>query len=160
MAARHVSDDGSTRRFALVAALSAFPATALLHHLIFFRSQCMLNPFGPEYTPDVIRAWLVADPSPGWAAAAALTLFRMGRERRTVRAATTWFVIAFLPVTVWLWDLPFTGRVICTRFHDGLSPLRTFHLYALGVAVWLALALHAGRARQRARRVDESPRPG
>ena len=52
------------RRWVLLCGLAYFPIAAILHHGVFFRSTCMLNPFGPDYSLDTLAHWLSNDPSP------------------------------------------------------------------------------------------------
>ena len=47
----------STRLWAIACALLTLPFAAILHHAVFFRPTCMLNRFGPEYTPDGAWIW-------------------------------------------------------------------------------------------------------
>jgi hypothetical protein len=39
------------------------------------------------------------------------------------------FAIATIPLSLWIWDIPFTGRIICRLGHDGRSPVNTHDLY-------------------------------
>src|SRR5688500_19641679 len=52
--------------WALCCAANVIPLTAALHHAVFFRPSCILNPAdygGADYTWPVIRGWLAHDPS-------------------------------------------------------------------------------------------------
>lgn len=133
----------SSRRWPWLAALLVFPVTAILHHAIFFRPTCILNPFGPDYDWATITTWLRADPSLPYGIAVAGLTYLAGRLAPAVqpwleRAAAA-FLLAFLPLTVWLWDIPGAGRVICHHFHDGRLGLHSRHLYVLGAVVFLGL---------------------
>lgn len=127
-------------RWPLLAGLLVFPFTAILHHLVFYRPTCILNPFGADYTPRVVVAWLRNDPSLIWASAAAITVYMIGQSAPRVRPwiahAAGAFLIGFLPLTIWIWDIPGTGRTICYHFHDGRAGIHTRHLYLLGAAVF------------------------
>jgi hypothetical protein len=39
-------------------------------------------------------------------------------EREKVRTAALIFFIAFMPFSVWIWDIPGSGMFICHHFHD------------------------------------------
>jgi hypothetical protein len=54
---------------------------------------------------------------------------------------------AFLPLTLYLWDIPFSGRVICRSLHDaqpvlGGFHMRTAYLYAWGAAAYVATLVY------------------
>jgi len=102
-----------------VSALAVVPITAVLHNRVFFRGMCMLNRIGPDYTLPTIKFWLWLDPSLpiaiGWAA----VILVAGMQWAWVRSSVSLSVIATIPLTLWVWDIPFTGRSICHAFHDG-----------------------------------------
>ena len=56
--------------------------------------------------------------------------------------------LSFLPLSIWIWDIPFSGRYICSNFHDaqvmiaGVIPLTTKYFYALGIVLYLALTAY------------------
>lgn len=129
------------RRWVAVCALNIIPLTAILHHLAFFRPTCILNNFGHDYTPAVILNWLSHDPSLPIAVALVIILYFIGRRFEAMRVPALVFFFAFLPLSVWIWDIPFTNRVICYSFHDGRGWLRSKHLYIFGTAVWLIVTL-------------------
>jgi hypothetical protein len=147
--------------WAVECALLAIPLAAIFHHAVFFRPTCMLNPFGPEYTPHVLAVWLASDPSLPLALLAAAGVFVLGLRPKLV-AIRSWvpaFVIAFVPLSLWIWDVPFAGRPICTCCHDGrwivpvLGAVRTKHMYALGLLTFVGLSfvrIWLDRARKRA----------
>ena len=141
---------------------NVLPIAAALHHVVFYRPSCMLNPFGADYTPTVVRDWLVRDPSLPWALALSLFVYVAGKRFAWVRAAAAPVFLSFLPLTVWIWDIPFAGRVICDHFHDnkvrlpeglpGGSTLGTRHFYVLGLliyALFLPVVLLLARRRGR-----------
>ena len=110
--------DGSAH-WRAVALLMLFPITAVLHHLVFFPGMCMLNRIGPDYTLPTIAMWLSRDPSLPLAVVLALLLLVAGERWPRVRRVTAPALIATIPLTLWVWDIPFTSRIICDSFHDG-----------------------------------------
>lgn len=122
-------------------ALNILPLTAILHNRIFFRSMCILNEFGSDYTRAVIMNWLTHDPSLPVAMALVIGLYFVGRKFAAVQVPALVFFFAFLPLSVWIWDIPFTNRVICQSFHDGRSVITSKVLYIFGPASWLAVVL-------------------
>ena len=136
------SDEVRPTTWKLYCFLLVIPFTAIFHHVIFFRPTCMLNPFGKSYADiAVISKWLVNDPSIYCAALAFVFVFFLGKKSKLVISLSRSFFLAFLPLSFWIWDIPFTGRVICDNFHDdqimifGSVPLRTRYFYMLGVAL-------------------------
>lgn len=123
--------------------LLVLPFAAILHHAVFYRGMCMLNRFGPDYIPNVVHRWLVHDPSLWCAAGMAMLLYWASAPRaRTIIVA---FLVGFLPLTVWIWDVPFLGRPICHCCHDGrlvlpvLGRIRSMHVYALSFSLFFAI---------------------
>jgi hypothetical protein len=143
------------RRWGVIAALSFIPWTALLHHALFFRPTCMLRYFGSEYSPSVVLTWLARDPSPYVAALLAAGLYVAGKRVAALRPWTLAFLIAFAPLSLWIWDIPFSGRAICKHMHDGKSGIRTRYLYVMGAVLWLFIGRRLARTRTR---TDELPR--
>jgi hypothetical protein len=125
----------------LVALLTTIPIAAVFHHAIFFRPTCMLNYFGADYHFDVILGWLRNDPSLPLAIVVAIVVWVTGIYRPQIRVWAASFVIVFIPLSIWIWDIPFTGRVICGTFHDGRTWIHTRHLYLLGIVLWIPVAL-------------------
>jgi hypothetical protein len=117
---------------------SIFPIAAALHNLVFRRSMCMLNLIGPDYDASTIITWLDEDPSLPWAIVltAAMSYAVTKWPAMRLPAILIWF--SFLPITLWIWDIPFTGRFICHRFHDGRSPIHSRHLYELSLLIYFA----------------------
>ncbi len=128
----------SLRRSSFVL-LITIPLTAIFHHLIFYPPTCILNLFGPDYYFDVVRLWLQNDPSFPIAFVLALIAWLIARRFVQIRSWSVAFILAFLPLSVWIWDIPFTGRLICHALHDGKSFIHTRHLYMIGAAAWLSL---------------------
>jgi len=124
--------DRARRRWSLICTALAATFTALFHHGWFFRSTCMLNDFGPDYRLDVLARWLSHDPSLLLGVLCALAVYGAGVRQPRLRPLALAFVLAFLPLSLWVWDVPFAGRPICASLHDGNIALRGFHLWALG----------------------------
>ena len=129
--------------WASACAVAAIPLTAILHHSLFFKHTCMLNPFGSDYTPDVTWKWLTHDPSWVCALAIEVLVFFIGRRAAWVKILVAPLFSAFLPLSLWIWDIPFSDRFICRHFHDGYltltggNPITTKYFYALGVVLYL-----------------------
>ena len=127
----------------VAAALTFVPVTAILHHRVFSKPHCMTNLLSSM--PLFLR-WIETDASP-WigllvAVAACVIVSRQPRLRFLAAA----FPIAFFPLSLWIWDIPGTS-VICPRFHDGKIGLRSWHLYLLGVILYLPIAWLLSRAK-------------
>src|SRR5688572_13472762 len=74
--------------WALCCAANVIPLTAALHHAVFFRPSCILNPSdygGNDYTWPVIRGWLAHDPSLPAAVGLTVVAFLIGTKLRWVR---------------------------------------------------------------------------
>jgi hypothetical protein len=106
-----------------------FPLTAVLHHAFFYNPTCILNNFGQDYTLRVVMLWLRSDPSPWLALLGAMGTFALSLYSPAFRLAALAFAIATIPLSLWIWDIPFTGRIICRLGHDGRSPVNTHDLY-------------------------------
>jgi hypothetical protein len=106
-------------------ALCVLPLTAILHHVVFYRPQCIFSPI------EDVGLWLLRDPSLPYAALVVVALWGIVTEDLARR-----FFLAFLPLTVWLWDIPFTGRFVHRTMHDGRWQVggvvvHTHHVYVL-----------------------------
>jgi hypothetical protein len=138
-----------------------FPFTAMLHHAIFFRPTCMLNPVGLEYDGPTIGRMLTRDPSIWIAFAAAVSVCLIGLRFRSAafRGWVPAFLIAFLPLTLWIWDIPLMNRPICRWGHDGhivlplIGPFHTRYLYMFGTLVFVGILLVRARIPGRTRRI-------
>lgn len=134
--------DRNRPEWRFVCVLLVIPVTAILHHVVFHRPTCMLNNFGEAYyIPSVLFEWLSGDPSLPWAIVASVTVYHVGKNSSTIRWLTAPIFIAFLPLSLWIWDIPLTGRVICDHFHDDQlvffdHPMRTRYLYLFGLSVY------------------------
>jgi hypothetical protein len=128
--------------------LLVIPFTAVLHHAVFFRPTCMLNHFNAtDYNLDGLRLWLSGDPSLYVALVVAAIVWFAGRRLEFVRLLAAPFWISFLPFSIWIWDIPGSGRLICKLCHDGrvVLPLldltvRTRHLYLVGIVAYAVLS--------------------
>jgi len=127
--------------WALFALLTTFPLTAIFHHAIFYRPTCILNSFGSDYRTEVILLWLQNDPSLLFAVLGASSIWITGLYRTQFQYWIIAFLITFLPLSIWVWDIPFTDRLICHLFHDGKTPLHARHLYLLGITLWIPTAI-------------------
>jgi hypothetical protein len=136
---------GSELRWRLVCAAAVLPLSAILHHVVFFPKTCMLNPFWKGGDGAWLRL-LGHDPALPVAFFLALLLFGLGRALPAVRSHVALFGVAFAPLALWLWDLPFSERVIHAHLHDlrvvvhGVA-LQSRHFYALGVVLYVGLLL-------------------
>jgi hypothetical protein len=115
---------------------SFFPLTAVLHHAIFYRPTCILNNFGPEYTLPVVAGWLSSDPSPYLALIGAFAVFALALYYPALRLAVLAALMATLPLTIWIWDIPFTGRIVCQLGHDGRAMINSQDLYIFAAIVF------------------------
>jgi len=110
-----------------IALACLFPFTAVLHHAFFYHPTCMLNNFGADYTLRVVANWLHSDASPYLGLLGAISTFALP----IFEIAALAFAIVTIPLSLWIWDIPFTGRLICRLGHDGRLTLNTFDLYIL-----------------------------
>ena len=137
----------------LLALGSFFPLTAIFHHAVFYRPTCILNNFGPEYTLAVVTGWLSSDPSPYIALIGGLAVFALVLYYPALRLAVLAFLIATIPLTIWIWDIPFTGRIVCRLGHDGRAMINSQDLYIFAaiffmpIWYWLWRNWSAGAAR-------------
>lgn len=125
----------------VVSVLTCLPLTAILHHAVFYRPTCMLNPFGPDYNAETIAKWLQNDPSLAIALCITAVIWLAGVWLPPIRRWVVGFLIAFLPLSIWIWDIPFTGRHVCNLLHDERTPLRTRHLYLFGMVTWVPVVM-------------------
>lgn len=137
----------STKRWLILCSLLVIPFSAIFHHAIFYRPTCMLNPFGKAYyLTSVLYAWLSRDPSLPWAIVAAVIVYHSGKRYPIIKLFAAPIFISFLPLSLWIWDIPFTSRFICAHFHDERllilgHPMKTRHLYFFGVIIYAAFSI-------------------
>jgi len=132
-------------------ALLVLPGAAVLHHALFFPRTCMWVPFeGDDSRAADVRRLVCEDGSLSWAIALAAGTYRLGEWRPGMRRLFTPLVPGLLPVTLWLWDLPFTRRALCEHLHDGKltvsgHSVRTAHVYVLSAGLYVALLARGWR---------------
>ena len=138
----------SPRSWAAQCVALFFPVTAILHHAVFFPRTCMLNPTGAlEYAPTVVGRMLTHDASWALGMVAAVGVWLLGRRVPTIQRLVPPFLIGFIPLTLWIWDIPFADRPICTGGHDGrlvvpvIGHVGTRHVYALCIFIFALLML-------------------
>jgi len=104
----------------------------------------MLAPFGDESLFTYLT-WLSRDPSLPWAIICAAVAYKAAESTPWLKGLVPPFLIGFAPLSIWIWDIPMSGRMICRSFHDNklilplLGPLHSRHLYLLGTIVWLGI---------------------
>lgn len=151
-----IGEPADRRWWTLTCILLVLPLGAIAHHAVFYHGQCMLNPFkGSDYSdPSTLWAWISRDPSLPWAIVLAFSTYFVGRSCSMVKLLAACFLVAFLPLSLWIWDIPFTGRYI-EQFHDsrlqvlGLTVMSR-HFYELGMLLFAGLAGLALLKRSRA----------
>ncbi len=140
-------DAGDRLAWRFIALLLVVPLTAIVHHLVFFERQCMFNSFGPRYDAATILAWLRGDPSPYVGLGLAGVVYVAGLRVPAIQWGSLALLIATLPLSLWIWDLPLGDRPICRLAHDGRSPIQGRHLYLLALFLWPIVALWLRTAR-------------
>jgi hypothetical protein len=116
--------------------LLVLPLTALIHYALLSH-RCMLNLFGDDYNPATLWLLFRSDPSLPWAIVILVVVYRLGKPSPGLRRIAAPAFLASLPLTVWLWDIPGTGRYICHHFHDGrVIPMLGFALSTKYVAAF------------------------
>ena len=126
-------------------AASVIPLTAAFHHLVFDKSRCILETHGRDYNLASVRDLFLKDPSLPWAIVAMVVVYRVGKKFRALRTAVVPAFCASLLFSLWLWDIPFSGRAIHRHWHDkhlllpaGI-PLSTKLFYILSLIFYLLL---------------------
>lgn len=159
IAARRSPRREAPRGWKALCVAALLPYTAILHHAVFYHQECMLNSFGADYTPAVVLQWLSRDPSLMTAIGLAMLTYRVGLRWPALRQLLPPLLLACLPLSLWVWDVPFSGRVICHTLHDlrpllpGGVPLRGAHFYAFAGAGYPALLLLGRHFSRRSKRV-------
>ena len=125
------------------------PFGAMLHNALFYYPTCMLKPFGEDYyIGSVFFKWLSRDPSLPWAIVVALCVYHFGKRYQKIKIFAAPIFISFLPLSLWIWDIPFTGRFICDYFHDskvllfGDYPLKSRYFYIIGIITYISFLVH------------------
>ena len=109
----------TTKSWKILSVFLVIPFAAILHNALFYRTTCMLNPFGGAYYDvSVLLGWLSRDPSLPWAIVGATFVYHLGMRYEKVKILAAPIFVSFLPLSLWIWDIPFTGRFICHHFHD------------------------------------------
>jgi hypothetical protein len=73
-----------------------------------------------------------------------LATFLLGRQVPLIKILAACLLISFMPLALWIWDIPFTGRVICFHAHDDkLSvlgwPIKSRYFYFLGIGFFVSV---------------------
>jgi hypothetical protein len=132
----------------ILCSLSVIPLTAILHHALFYSHTCILDPFGPEYTPAVVHKWLSRDPSLPWSICIMAFAFYIGSHYPWFKILVSPAFVSFLPLSLWVWDIPYTERYICRHFHGGRLkifgdiPLTRRYFYIFGLLVYLVFVIY------------------
>lgn len=148
--------------WALLCILLVIPFTAVWHHAVFYPRHCILKDFGPDYAADMVAQWLSRDPSLPWAMLTSAVLYAGGRRSRRIRLLAAPLFVATLPLSIWIWDIPFTGGWVCRTGHNGNRlpvlnvVIRTRYLYLLAAMLQVVL-LVATLARRSPGRSESSP---
>lgn len=137
--------DSSLRPWRRSCALLVVPYAAVLHHALFFPRTCMWVPFevDSDRESDLSRL-LREDGSLPWAVVAASATYRLGKRHPVIRRLCASLFTSTLPLSVWIWDVPFSRRVLCEHLHDGKISLgghevRTAHIYVSSAFLYAAL---------------------
>ena len=141
---------------------TVIPVTATLHNGLFYRAMCMLNKLGPDYSLQTISKLLSRDPSLPWAIVLMTALYAVGKHLSWIKTLAAPIFFSFLPISIWVWDIPFSGRTICAHFHDGQFALtkgvalNSKHLYLWGVGAYVIFTAYLIQKRRRIVRTDRS----
>jgi hypothetical protein len=101
--------------------LSVIPVAAAYHNVVLpaTRSTCMLNPLHmPDWNLQSIYMFLTSDPSLLLAIASMGIVYALGLRIGTIRALVAPAFVSSILYSLWIWDIPFTGRLICLTIHD------------------------------------------
>lgn len=132
-------------RWLRTCALLVVPGTAVLHHALFFPRTCVWVPFeGESNRTTDLKRFLREDASLAWAVALASATYRLGLRRPKVQRLCAPLFTGLLPLSLWIWDVPFTRRAVCRHLHDGNLAVgglrvRSAHVYSLSAALYAAL---------------------
>ena len=97
------------------------------------------------YDWPTLKAWLSRDPSLPWAIGCSIMIYYCGKKNLTLRVLAKSFFFSFIPLAIWIWDIPFTGRFICKHFHDGKlviygTIISSRYFYMFGAALGVVLS--------------------
>jgi len=133
-----------------VSLASILPLTAVLHHAVFCPYTCILQPLTTtDYSSPVMIRWLRSDPAPTIALVIASGMFIIGRLSERVHLPVVALLVVTAPLTLWIWDVPFTSRVVCRFLHDGRAGVHTRHLYLTAAFAWAPTLVLLRRIRRR-----------
>lgn len=116
LASRH-----ALRWWRVICLLSILPVAAAFHNVVLpaSRSTCMLNPLHvADWTLDSIILFLRSDPSLLLAMLTMGAVYLAGFRVGTLRALVAPGFVSSILYSLWIWDIPFTGRTICYTVHD------------------------------------------
>ena len=125
--------------------LSILPVAAAFHNVVLpaSRSTCMLNPLHvPDWSLDMMYLWLSNDPSLLLAMVTMAVVYKVGLHMGLMRALVAPGFVASLMYSLWIWDIPFTGRVICYTVHDNRVMLWEGQPLNSRVVILASLALY------------------
>jgi hypothetical protein len=155
-----ISTPVGDRAWTVASLTTILPLTAILHHAVSYPYTCILQPLTTtDYSGAVIGRWLRSDPAPAIALMMAIGILVVGWLTERIRLPVVAFLIATAPLTLWLWDIPLTGRVICRLLHDGRAGLHTRHLYLAAAAAWWPTLAVLQRVRSRTPAAAAWPNP-
>lgn len=103
----------------------------------------MLNQVGQDYNLQTIRAIALHDASLPWAILCMIAVYQLGKGAPWIRRIVVPAFAASIPLTVWLWDIPFTRGIVHRHFHDGQFliapgiPLNTLWIYGMCLAMYV-----------------------
>ena len=107
----------------------------------------MMNPFGADYTDwETFKMWLSQDATPSSSVLLCMCMSWLGRRMWFVRALAAPVFVCGIPMSLWLWDIPGSGRWVCLHLHDNRlilwpgQPLTTKFLMLVGIAMYVPLA--------------------
>jgi hypothetical protein len=135
---------GAIESWSTACAALVIPLTAIFHHLLDHH-RCILETHGTDYNFQSVRDLFLHDPSLPWAIVAMVLVYHLGKHSPALRPVVVPAFAASIPLSIWLWDIPFSGRTICRHMHDGRIvlpggiPLTTRVVYGLCFFLYLML---------------------
>jgi len=150
-----MTSNSKSRNWLISCVVLMIPVAAIAHHAIFYHSVCMIKPFDEMgYTYNGVSLWLRRDPSLYMAGLLSMLTYSVGLRIPSIRILVVVFIVSFIPLTVWIWDIPFSSRWICRTAHDGRMmlaegvPLKSRHFYLLGMSLFGVSMLVLSRRRR------------